>query len=74
MSFTRNCVEGIVANRETINTLLNESLMLVTALNPHIGKLEQVLTTSTYNKQVLTTNKHLQQVLTTLTVTYYLAS
>ena len=43
VSFTRNCVEGIVANRETINTLLNESLMLVTALNPHIGKFKTLL-------------------------------
>ena len=29
--------DGIEANRERINTLLHESLMLVTALNPHIG-------------------------------------
>ncbi|WP_445681634.1 class II fumarate hydratase [Radicibacter daui] len=36
-SFTDNCVVGIEANRERINKLLNESLMLVTALNPHIG-------------------------------------
>ncbi len=36
-SFTDNCVVGIEANKERINTLLNESLMLVTALNPHIG-------------------------------------
>jgi fumarate hydratase class II len=36
-SFTTNCVDGIVANRERIDTLLHESLMLVTALNPHIG-------------------------------------
>lgn len=28
---------GIEANRERIGQLLNESLMLVTALNPHIG-------------------------------------
>jgi len=37
ISFTENCVNGIVANREKINSLLYESLMLVTALNPHIG-------------------------------------
>ena len=37
VSFTKNCVDGIVANRETIDKLLNDSLMLVTALNPHIG-------------------------------------
>lgn len=36
-SFNLNCVAGIIANRERIDKLLNESLMLVTALNPHIG-------------------------------------
>ena len=36
-SFTNNAVLGIEANRERIGQLLNESLMLVTALNPHIG-------------------------------------
>lgn len=36
-SFTDNCVVGIEANKDRINKLLNESLMLVTALNPHIG-------------------------------------
>ena len=29
--------DGITVNRERVSTLLNESLMLVTALNPHIG-------------------------------------
>ncbi|KAJ8365616.1 hypothetical protein SKAU_G00144470 [Synaphobranchus kaupii] len=37
VSFTKNCVAGIQANTERINKLMNESLMLVTALNPHIG-------------------------------------
>ncbi len=37
LSFTTNCVEGIEPNHEKINTHLKESLMLVTALNPHIG-------------------------------------
>ncbi|KAK0146564.1 Fumarate hydratase, mitochondrial [Merluccius polli] len=37
VSFTNNCVVGIQANTERINKLMNESLMLVTALNPHIG-------------------------------------
>ncbi|MBL4588963.1 MAG: class II fumarate hydratase [Alphaproteobacteria bacterium] len=37
VSFTVNCVEGIEANHARIEQLLNESLMLVTALNPHIG-------------------------------------
>ena len=36
-AFSTNCVKGIIANRERIDKLLNESLMLVTALNPHIG-------------------------------------
>ena len=36
-SFNLNCVTGIEANRDRISKLLNESLMLVTALNPHIG-------------------------------------
>lgn len=36
-SFNLNCVTGIEANRDRIDKLLNESLMLVTALNPHIG-------------------------------------
>ena len=37
VSFTDNCVVGIEANRERIGQLMRESLMLVTALNPHIG-------------------------------------
>lgn len=37
LAFTTNCVEGIVANTDRIDKLLHESLMLVTALNPHIG-------------------------------------
>lgn len=36
-SFRQNCVVGIQANREKIDKLLHESLMLVTALNPKIG-------------------------------------
>jgi fumarate hydratase class II len=36
-SFTGNCVTGIEANTARIDKLMNESLMLVTALNPHIG-------------------------------------
>ena len=37
VSFDVNCVAGIEPNHETINTLLNNSLMLVTALNTKIG-------------------------------------
>lgn len=36
-SFTRNCVEGLQANEERIADLMQQSLMLVTALNPHVG-------------------------------------
>lgn len=36
-SFVDNCVEGILPNEKKIKELLNNSLMLVTALNPHIG-------------------------------------
>jgi fumarate hydratase class II len=36
-SFSDNCVKGITVNEERIDKLLHESLMLVTALNPHIG-------------------------------------
>ncbi len=36
-SFTERCVAGIVPNEARIKELLQNSLMLVTALNPHIG-------------------------------------
>ena len=36
-SFTENCLLGISADKERIEKLLNESLMLVTALAPEIG-------------------------------------
>ncbi len=36
-SFTEKCVSGIEPNRERIAELMQNSLMLVTALNPHIG-------------------------------------
>ena len=36
-SFRRHCAEGIEPRRDRIDALLYESLMLVTALNPHIG-------------------------------------
>ena len=36
-SFADNCVAGIEVNRGRIDELLRRSLMLVTALNPHIG-------------------------------------
>lgn len=35
--FEKHCVAGLEPNRERIDALLHESLMLVTALNPYIG-------------------------------------
>ena len=35
--FSKSCVEGIIPNESNISTIMRESLMLVTALNPHIG-------------------------------------
>jgi len=37
VSFTDNCITGIEANLARIDELLGKSLMLATALNPHIG-------------------------------------
>lgn len=37
VSFTDNCVVGIEPNHARIEELMRNSLMLVTALNPHIG-------------------------------------
>jgi fumarate hydratase class II len=36
-SFIDQCLVGIIANEERITQLLDQSLMLVTALNPYIG-------------------------------------
>ena len=36
-SFDEHCATGIEANHERVDELMRESLMLVTALNPHIG-------------------------------------
>jgi fumarate hydratase class II len=36
-SFTEHCVSGIAADRDRIAELVERSLMLVTALSPHIG-------------------------------------
>jgi fumarate hydratase class II len=37
MTFAERCIEGLEANEAHIKKYLQESLMLVTALNPHIG-------------------------------------
>ena len=36
-SFSERCVSGLKANESRISELVSRSLMLVTALNPHIG-------------------------------------
>ena len=36
-TFVKNCLRGLTANREKMQENLDKSLMLVTALNPHIG-------------------------------------
>mmetsp|Transcript_29485 Transcript_29485/g.70870 ORF Transcript_29485/g.70870 Transcript_29485/m.70870 type:complete len:477 (-) Transcript_29485:29-1459(-) len=35
--FSSRCVEGLTVNKSRVDELMNASLMLVTALNPHIG-------------------------------------
>ncbi|KAL5009192.1 hypothetical protein ScPMuIL_014773 [Solemya velum] len=37
VSFAKHCVDGIKADRKRVQKLVNDSLMLVTALNPYIG-------------------------------------
>ncbi len=37
LSFSKNCIAGIKPNHKTIKTHIDNSLMLVTALAPHIG-------------------------------------
>ena len=37
LSFAEHCIEGMTANTSRIAEMLDKSLMLVTALNPHIG-------------------------------------
>lgn len=50
ISFTDNCVVGIKANTDRIDELMNKSLMLVTALNPHIGYDNAALIAKTAHK------------------------
>lgn len=57
-SFNLNCVANMTANREKINEILNESLMLVTALNPHIGYDKAAQIAKTAHKEG-TTLKHM---------------
>jgi len=36
-SFRTKCIDGLELNRDRVDSLMRESLMLVTALNRHIG-------------------------------------
>ncbi|CAA6803816.1 MAG: Fumarate hydratase class II (EC [uncultured Campylobacterales bacterium] len=50
-SFNKNCAVGIEANLDTIDGYLNNSLMLVTALNPYIGYENAALIAKTAHKE-----------------------
>lgn len=53
-SFNDNCAVGIEPIEENITKYLNESLMLVTALNPHIGYEKAAYIAKTAHKEGLT--------------------
>lgn len=53
-SFNSNCAVGIEPIEENITKYLNESLMLVTALNPHIGYEKAAYIAKTAHKEGLT--------------------
>uniref|UniRef100_A0A1A9W6U9 fumarate hydratase n=1 Tax=Glossina brevipalpis TaxID=37001 RepID=A0A1A9W6U9_9MUSC len=49
-TFNKNCLKGIKANKARIEELMKNSLMLVTALNPHIGYDKAALIAKTAHK------------------------
>jgi fumarate hydratase class II len=53
--FSSRCVEGLQVNLDRVEELLNASLMLVTALNPHIGydKASDIAKSAHKNKSTL---------------------
>src|SRR5437764_5229873 len=53
-SFNDNCAVGIEPDRERIAKLMRESLMLVTALNPHIGYDKAAKIAKTAHKEGIT--------------------
>lgn len=53
-SFHRNCFAGMEPDREVIRRYLDESLMLVTALNPHIGYENAAKIAKTAHREKLT--------------------
>jgi len=54
LSFDENCVAGLEPNREVIASHLERSLMLVTALNPHIGYENAATIAKTAHKEGIT--------------------
>ncbi|KAL6604141.1 fumarate hydratase [Neocallimastix sp. 'constans'] len=54
ISFTKNCIVGIVPNEKRIKSYLDNSLMLVTALNPHIGYEKAAMISKTAYKENIT--------------------
>jgi fumarate hydratase class II len=57
-AFSEKCIDGIEANREHCEALVKRSLMLVTALNPHIGYDKAALVA----KKAFAENKTLREV------------
>ncbi|MFN9489007.1 MAG: class II fumarate hydratase, partial [Betaproteobacteria bacterium] len=53
-NFEEHCAIGIEPNRERIDQLMRESLMLVTALNPHIGYAKAAAIAKNAHKKGLT--------------------
>jgi fumarate hydratase class II len=53
-SFNDHCAKGIIPNRKKIEHYLNDSLMLVTALNPYIGYEKAALIAKTAHKNCTT--------------------
>lgn len=54
LSFNDHCAIGIEPNHDVINKYLQESLMLVTALNPHIGYEKAAVIAKTAHHEKLT--------------------
>ena len=59
LSFEERCARGIKPNREKIQEYLDQSLMLVTALNPHIGYENSAMLA----KEAYNTGKPIRQVI-----------
>jgi fumarate hydratase class II len=53
-NFDEHCAQGIEPDRERIDKLMRESLMLVTALNPHIGYAKAAAIAKNAHKKGLT--------------------